>query len=81
MLLPVLFVDAVDIDSAEGEADVDDDEDEEKDQHVDYHVCHTRKNIHILLQYMYSSGCASSCFNLNVTFGQGMWDTQTLHFA
>ena len=47
-----LVTNLIDVDCAEGEADVDDDEDEEKDQDVDYHVCHTRKNIHILLQYI-----------------------------
>ncbi len=38
--LPVVVVDVVDVDGAEGEWDVDDDEDEEKDHDVEDHVGH-----------------------------------------
>ena len=38
--LPVLFVDTIDVDCAEGEADVDNDEDEEEDKDVHHHVAH-----------------------------------------
>ncbi len=37
---PVIAVDVVDVDGAEGEWDVDDDEDEEEDHHVQDHVRH-----------------------------------------
>ena len=40
LLLPVLIVDTVDVDGAEGEADVDDDKDEEEDKDVHHHVAH-----------------------------------------
>ena len=40
LLLPVLIIDTVDIDGAEGEADVDDDEDKEEDKDVHHHVAH-----------------------------------------
>lgn len=39
-LCPVLIVDAVDVDRAQGEADVDNDEDEEEDKDVNNHVAH-----------------------------------------
>ena len=38
--MPVLIVDTVDVDGAEGEADVDDDKDEEEDKDVHHHVAH-----------------------------------------
>lgn len=37
---PVVTVDVVDVDGAEGEGDVDDDENEEEDHHVQDHVRH-----------------------------------------
>jgi len=48
---PVVTVDVVDVDGAEGEWDVDDDEDEEEDHHVQDHVRHAESFIEKMYRF------------------------------